>query len=383
MKKFDIFPRFNATILLYLLEKEFKQMMRNIILPVVFILLPLGVVNMVPRVATQEVKNLKLAVVDNDHSTFSARLIQKMSASAFFNIAQVSATYPQALEEIEQGDADFIVEIQPDFERALVTEGESKVLVAANAVNGVKAGLGSSYLAQIISAFASEITEEMADKQTTSTASSFQVMPRYLFNTSLDYKLFMVPALMAMLLILTVGFLPALNIVGEKEKGTIEQINVTPVGKFDFILSKLIPYWCVGFVILVYAMVLAWAIYGFVPKGSIGSLFLFATLFILVVSSMGLIVSNHSDTTQQAALVMFFFLVIFLLMSGLITPVTSMPQWARTLTLLNPLRHFIEAIRALYMKGSTLGDLSTQLYALTTFATVTWFFAIKSYRKNN
>lgn len=358
-------------------------MMRNIILPVVFILLPLGVVNMVPRIATQEVKNLKLAVVDNDHSTFSARLIQKMSASAFFNIAQVSATYPQTLEEIEQGDADFIVEIQPDFERALVTEGESKVLVAANAVNGVKAGLGSSYLAQIISTFAGEITEEMADKQTTSTASSFQVMPRYLFNTSLDYKLFMVPALMAMLLILTVGFLPALNIVDEKEKGTIEQINVTPAGKFDFILSKLIPYWCVGLVILVYAMVLAWAIYGFVPKGSIGSLFLFATLFILVVSSMGLIVSNHSDTTQQAALVMFFFLVIFLLMSGLITPVTSMPQWARTLTLLNPLRHFIEAIRALYMKGSTLGDLSTQLYALTTFATVTWFFAIKSYRKNN
>lgn len=371
MKKIDLFPHFQATILLFLLEKEFKQMLRNIILPVVFMVLPLGVVCMVPRVATQEVKNLRLAIVDGDHTTCSERLIQKMSASAYFHTSCVCPTYPQALEQMEQSQVDFIVEIQSHFERNLIREGATDVLVAANAVNGVKAGLGSSYLAQIIGEYALEVADDMASHQATAPVgtqttaatlggASFQVAPRYLFNTQLDYKLFMVPALLAMLLILTVGFLPALNIVGEKEKGTIEQINVTPVGKFPFILSKLIPYWCVGLFLLAYAMVLAWAVYGFVPKGSIGSIFLFATLFTLVVSSMGLIVSNHSDTTQQAALVMFFFLVIFILMSGLITPVTSMPSWARTLT-----------------------DLSTQLLALAAFAATAWTFAIRSYRKNN
>ena len=185
-----------------------------------------------------------------------------------------------------------------------------------------------------------------------------------------------------MLLILLVGFLPALNIVGEKEKGTIEQINVTPVGKFDFILSKLIPYWVVGLLVLGYSMVLARLIYGQEPVGNIWVIFLFATLFILVVSSMGLIVSNYSDTTQQAALVMFFFLVIFILLSGLITPVTSMPEWAKAFTRINPLRYFIEAMRTLYLKGSNLYELRHHFYALSVYAAAMWIWAIRSYQKN-
>ena len=302
-------------VIRFLLEKEFKQMMRDIILPIVFILLPIGVINMVPRAATQEVKNLKISVIDNDHSSWSSRLVQKLSASQYFHLNDVSSTYPKALESVEAGDADFIVEIEPQFERNLVKEGVSQVMISANAVNGVKAGLGSSYLAQIIADYSAQLREESGLAASAVSMAHYDVAPRYLYNTNLDYKFFMIPGLMAMLLILLVGFLPALNIVGEKEKGTIEQINVTPVGKFDFILSKLIPYWVVGLLVLGYSMVLARLIYGQEPVGNIWVIFLFATLFILVVSSMGLIVSNYSDTTQQAALVMFFFLVIFILLS--------------------------------------------------------------------
>ena len=170
--------------------------------------------------------------------------------------------------------------------------------------------------------------------------------------------------------------------MGEKERGTIEQINVTPVGRFDFIFSKLIPYWCVGLFILTYAMLLSWLLYGLVPAGSVGLIYLFATLFILVVSCLGLIVSNYSDTTRQAALVMFFFLVIFILMSGLLTPVGSMPAWARALTCLNPLRYFIESMRMLYLKGSTFADLSPQFWTLGAYAAGVWTWAIASYRKH-
>ena len=370
-------------VIRFLLEKEFKQMMRNIILPVVFVLLPIGIINMVPRAATQEVKNLKISIIDNAHSSWSSRLIQKLSASQYFHLNDVSPSYSKALESIEAGDADFIVEIEPQFEQKLIKEGVAHVMISANAVNGVKAGLGSSYLAQIVADYSAQLREEAGLSGSAVTMAHYDVVPRYLYNTTLDYKFFMIPGLMAMLLILLVGFLPALNIVGEKEKGTIEQINVTPVGKFDFILSKLIPYWVGGLLVLGYSMVLAQLIYGQVPEGNIVVIFLFATIFILVVSSMGLIVSNYSDTTQQAALVMFFFLVIFILLSGLITPISSMPSWAKAFTCINPLRYFIEAMRALYLKGSSLYELRYHFFSLSGYAIVMWIWAIRSYRKNS
>jgi ABC-type polysaccharide/polyol phosphate export permease len=170
--------------------------------------------------------------------------------------------------------------------------------------------------------------------------------------------------------------------LGEKEKGTIEQINVTPIGRFEFIFSKLIPYWVVGLFIMGYSMLLAKGIYGLVPVGNIGLLMLFASLFILVVSSFGLLVSNYSETTQQAALMMLFFLIIFILTSGLLTPISSMPLWAQTLTYLNPLRYFIEVLRAIYLKGSGFTDLVSQFVALCVYASVIWIWAIRSYKKN-
>lgn len=368
-------------VISFLIEKEFKQIMRNKVLPVVFVILPLVMTLIVPLAATQEVKNLKVSVVDNDHSTLSTRLVQKCAASTYFKLYAVKSSYGAAMRNVETGDADLILEIEPEFERNLINEGVSRVMISANAVNGVKAGLGSSYLAQIIADYSAELREEHGLSSQDTRVAGFDVEPRYLFNASLDYKLFMIPGLMAMLLVLIVGFLPALNIVGEKEKGTIEQMNVTPVGRFEFIFSKLIPYWCVGLFILAYSMVLAWQIYGFVPVGNIALIFLFSTLFILVVSSLGLIVSNYSDTTQQAALVMFFFLVIFILMSGLLTPIASMPAWAKVITTVDPLRYFIESMRMLYLKGSSFTELLPQFRALVIYASVVWALAIYSYKK--
>lgn len=198
----------------------------------------------------------------------------------------------------------------------------------------------------------------------------------------LDYKLFMVPAIFALLLILIVGFLPALNIVGEKERGTMEQINVSPIGKMDFILSKVIPYVIIGLLMTLEALAAARGIYGLWPAGSVALLMTCVAVFCLLASSIGLIISNYSSTLQQAALTMFFFLVIFILMSGLLTPIASMPQWAQTLTRLNPMRYVIAALRDVYIKGATFTDLLPQLVPLTLYASAAWGWAIGSYKKS-
>jgi len=187
---------------------------------------------------------------------------------------------------------------------------------------------------------------------------------------------------MVMLLTMLAGFLPALNIVSEKETGTIEQINVTPVKRLIFILSKLIPYWIIGFVVLSLCMVLARLIYGIHPTGSLLTIYLFSSIYILVVSGMGLIISNYSNTMQQAMFVTFFFVMILLLMSGLFTPVTSMPTWAQKATIVNPLKYFIQVMRLVYLKGSGFKELLRPFFALCSFAVVLNAWAVVSYRKS-
>ena len=251
-------------------------------------------------------------------------------------------------------------------------------------MNGTKGGLGSSYLSAIVNDYGEELRTESG---TTSFSADgnlprIDILTQNLFNARLDYKLFMVPALMVMLLTMLCGFLPALNIVGEKEAGTIEQINVTPVGKFTFILAKLIPYWLIGFVVLTLCFVLAWTLYGIFPVGHFGVIYCFSIIFVLAVSGLGLVISNHSATMQQAMFVMWFCMLILILMSGLFTPIRSMPEWAQWITMLNPLKYFMQVMRMVYLKGSGFIDLLPQLGALLTFALLFNVWAVKSYRKS-
>lgn len=336
-----------------------------------------------PWAANQEVKNVKLSVVDNDHSPYSERLIQKAISSGYFKLTDVSPTNNAAMNSIESGDADIIFEIEDEFERNIINEGAAHVMISANSVNGTKGTLGSSYLTSILGDYSGELREEYGSQMTAGVEiPSFGVMPRYQFNPHLDYKVFMVPALMVMLLTMLCGFLPSLNIVGEKESGTIEQMNVTPVSKLMFVLAKLIPYWVIGFAVLSICMGLATLVYGLYPTGSLLTIYLFATIYILVVSGMGLVISNYSDTMQQAMFVMFFFMMILLLMSGLFTPVASMPQWAQAITTINPLKYFMQVMRLVYLKGSAFAEMIPQFLALCAFAVALNTWAVFSYRKS-
>lgn len=235
----------------------------------------------------------------------------------------------------------------------------------------------------ILSDFSSEIREEWSPKREGAALPLINVVPQYKFNPNLDYKVFMVPALMVILLTLLTGFLPALNIVSEKEMGTIEQMNVTPVNKFTFILAKLIPYWVIGFTVLTICFGFAAFVYNILPVGSLLTIYLFSGIYILVVSGFGLVISNYSNTMQQAMFVMFFFIMILILMSGLFTPISSMPEWAKIVTIFNPLKYFIQVMRMVYLKGSVFMDLTTQMFALLGFVVFFNTWAIISYKKTN
>ena len=368
----------------YLIEKEFKQLFRNSFLPKLIFIFPCMIMIVMPWAANLEIKNINLNIVDNDHSVISRRLVDKIGASTYFRTTDIPGTFDEALRAIEVGSADIILEIPRDFEKDWMDGKAPDLLVATNAVNGTKGGLGSSYLSAIINDYARELREESpASAGVGRSVPRVEVTTQNLYNPNLNYKLFMVPALMVMLLTMICGFLPALNVVGEKEAGTIEQINVTPVSKFVFIAAKLIPYWVVGFVVLTICFILAWLLYGILPAGHFFTIYGFAVVFLLVVSGLGLVISNHSATLQQAMFVMWFFMLILMLMSGLFTPIHSMPEWAQWIARLNPLKYFVEMMRTVYLRGGGFSDLLPQLGALASFAVIFNLWAVKSYKKSN
>ncbi|MDR0798489.1 MAG: ABC transporter permease [Dysgonamonadaceae bacterium] len=369
-------------MLQYLIQKEFRQIFRNAFIPKILVVLPLMVILVFPWAANQEITHIRVNIVDGDHSPYSRRLTDKIAASPYFELIAVSSTHDEATAMMEDGQVDLILEIEPDFEKHGVTQNPAALHIAANAVNIMKGGLGANYMGQIIRNFMEEIQAETVPGQTNPGLPVIRITSQNRFNPHGDYKIFMIPALLVMLLTIICGFLPTLNIVSEKEKGTIEQINVTPVKKTMFILGKLIPNWMMGLVIMSVYLGLAALVYGLVPAGNILAVYGFAVLYILVVSGIGLIISNYSSTTQQAMFTMFFFMIIMILLSGLFTPIASMPAWAQTMTLFNPLRYFAEIMRMIYLKGSSIWELGGPFFALTIMACVFNIWAILAYRKS-
>jgi ABC-2 type transport system permease protein len=368
-------------MLRYLIEKEFKQTFRNAFIPKLILIFPFLVLLVFPWATNQEIKNIDVTVVDRDHSAWSKRLSEKINTSTYFNLAGYAGSNNEGMIAVEGGKTDMLLDIQPGFEKNLMTTGEASVMISVNAVNIMKGGLGSGYMNAIVQDFADEIRAEQIQTSGKTGLPLIQVVLQGRFNDFLDYKVFMIPALIVILMTLLCGFLPALNIVSEKEIGTIEQLNVTPVDKGSFILGKLIPYWTIGLFVFSVTLGLSALIYGLVPKGNLLTIYLSVLIYISTISGLGLMISNYSSTLQQAMFIIFFFLLIFLLISGLFTPITSMPQWAQTFTYFNPLRYFIEIMRMIFLKGSGFSDIWRQLAALGVYALILNSWALASYRK--
>jgi len=365
----------------FLLQKEFRQIFRDPAIIRMILIMPTVQLILLPLAANYEVKNVKLAIVDHDHSTYTQQMINKITASGYFILSGYNASFKEGITQIEKDEADIILEIPAQFERVIVKENKAQLFMAVNAINGTKANLGAAYLANILRNYNQDIRMQWIQMPRFNDQPRINIEYSNWYNPHMDYKLFMVPGILAVLLTMVGGTMTSLNIVKEKEIGTIEQINVTPIKKHHFILGKLIPFWVLGLIVLTIGFTVARLIYGIVPLGSFSTIYIFSMVYLLAVLGMGLLVSTYANTQQQAMLISFFIMMVFVLMGGLYTSVDSMPEWAKWVTKFNPISYFIEVIRMVVIKGSTLADISRQLLIMFGFAIVLNGWAIINYKK--
>lgn len=372
-------------VLLFILQKEFRQIFRDKIILAMMFAMPTIQLIIMPLAANFEVKNVNVVYVDHDHSSYSQKLIRKIASSGYFKIAGQPDSYRNGLEMIGNGEADLVLEIPAGFERNLVREGSQKVNLAVDAINGTKSSLGGAYLVSVLTDFNSnlDINIKSPGNVAKTPAAGITVDSSNWYNPRAEYKYYMVPGILVLLLTLIGGFITALNIVKEKEIGTIEQINVTPIKKWQFILGKLIPFWIVGIIVFTVGLVVMYVIYGIFPQGNLLILYLFAAVYLVALLGLGLLISTFADTQLQAMFIAFFFMMIFMLMSGFFTSTDSMPDWARTMSNLTPVTHFISVVRLIVLKGSGFSEVKAEFFYLIGFAVVLNGCAILNYRKTS
>ncbi|MDE6065703.1 MAG: ABC transporter permease [Duncaniella sp.] len=360
-------------ILVALLRKEIVMMRHNPIIPKMIVALPVMALLIIPLVATFDVKDVEVAVVDNDHSQLSRRMIADMDASRELSVIATVNTHKEAMDLIEKGKADVILSIPPHFSRDI-----SELDVEANGVNATKGMLGMQYVVNSVTSTLRAVNIGEGRNVPESMASVL-----YRFNPTLNFKHYMIPALMVFLIIMICGFLPALNLVSEKETGTIEAMNVTPVSRTVFVLSKLIPFWVTGILVVTIGIIIGFFVYGVAPIGNIACIYLASILLSLVMSGLGVTIANKSATMLQTIFVMFAFIIIFQLMGGLFTPIGSMPEWAQYITYAVPPRFFNEIMRSIYLKGTSVFELRSQFLWLAAYAMLAIYCAAITYKKRS
>ena len=368
--------------ILYIIQKEFKQIFRNKgMLPIIFVL-PIIQLIILSNAATFEVKNIKFGYIDNDHTSTSRALIERFNASTYFDVLTDFSSERFASSEMLKGKVDVVLEIPHYFERDLQKEKKTNLGITINAIDGAAAGVENVYLTQIIQRFNKHLKVNLSqplDKQVQPT--NIETIPLFWYNETLNYKTFMVPGILVLLVTMITLFLSGMNIVREKEIGTLEQINVTPIKKSQFIIGKLFPFWVIGMGLLTVGLIIAKLIFNVPIVGSLLLMYFYTSIYILVVLGIGLFISNFTETQQQAMFIAWFFMVIFILMSGLFTPIESMPKWAQMITNFNPIKYFVEVMRMVMLKGSGFIDILPQLSKTLLFAFIMNGLAVWSYKK--
>lgn len=369
---------------LYILQKEFLQIFRNkAMLPILF-LMPVVQLLILSFAATYELKEVPYAVVDLDHSSASRELISKMNSTGYFVPVMAGTDINDAVGEMDKGTIKMILQIPKDFNRDLDLAMPVPVQILIDAVDGSSAGLIQSYSQSIIRDFNGERMTQVQMQLGEPSAVKFQKIGIYSvnwYNPDLDYITFMVPGILVVLVSMIGLFLSGMNIVREKEIGTIEQLNVTPIHKSELLFGKLIPFWIIGMFDLLIGLALAR--YGFqIPfLGSLILILAVAGLYLVVVQAIGLMISTITQTQQQAMFIAWFLMVVFILMGGLFTPIESMPGWAQNMALMNPVAWFIQIMRMVLLKGAGWAEINWMVWNLLAMAIIFMMLAMNRYKK--
>jgi ABC-2 type transport system permease protein len=367
--------------ILYIIQKEFLQVFRNKAMLPIIIVVPIVQLIILVNAATFEMKNIRMSVVDLDLSGTSRKLISKYQGSPFYKVNHTAFSYREAETEMRSGEVDMILQIPTGFEKQLIKESRAKVQFVINAINGQTAGLTNAYSTMILLDFNREFMLDNLTPQQLTGIRSIQTDYSFWYNPMLNYKTYMVPGILVLLVTIIGLLLSGMNIVREKEIGTIEQINVTPINKIQFIAGKLTPFWIIGLFELAFGLTVGKILFNIPMEGSLLLVFLSAGVYLFVILSFGLLISTVTNTQQQAMLVSFFFMVIFILMSGLFTSIESMPPWAQMLDRLNPVMYFIRIMRMVLLKGSVFADISPWFWSLVAYAVCILSLAVFRYRK--
>ena len=370
----------------FLLRKEYLQIFRDRMMVAQLLLLPAIQLALLANAATFEVKSARLVVVDEDGSATSRGLVDRMRAAGRFRLVQATPSARRADEALMRRDAAVILHIPRDFERDLVRTHVAPVQLVLNAEDGAAAGVTLSYAQRIVAEYASELGATLRSSTEEGDGpvpgqGTIDVRARGWYNPDLDYRFFMVPGILVQLVTMVATLLTALNIVREKELGTLEQLNVTPVTRGQFIAAKLIPLWSLGLLALTIGMLVARFAFHVPMRGSLLLVFATASIYLLAALGIGLFVSTVVSTQQQAIFLTFFIVLVYLLMSGLFTPVRSMPAWAQWLAQANPVMHFIEIMRAVMLRGAGLREIAQPLAILSAIAIAVFSLSVRQYAK--
>ena len=349
-------------------------------LPIIFGM-PIIQLLVLSNAATYEIKNIKYSIVDLDQSRFSRELVSKFSASNYFILTHNSFSIKEAEEGFKDNTSKMILYIPKDFEKDYRKSGIAKLQTIINAEDGSAAGLILNYTSNIIQQYNSDIKIEWADYTQNQQSPIINISYANWYNPELNYKTYMVPGILVVLVSMIGMFLTGMNIVKEKEIGTIEQLNVTPIKKSQFIIGKLTPFWIIGIFELIFGTTIGMLVFNVPFLGNPLVVLTAASIYLLVILGMGLFISTFTNTQQQAMFIAWFFMVIFMLMGGIFTPVESMPDWAQSITIFNPISHFVKLMRMVMLKGSGFSDVSDTLIILSVYAFVMLTLAVIRYKK--
>jgi ABC-2 type transport system permease protein len=365
---------------LALIRKEFLQIFRNKIILELILLFPVLELIVMVYAVNYDMKNISLGVVDRDHTSTSQRIVNKLQASNYFVINDFTTSSKVAFRNLEKGKTDIIIEIPQAFEKDIYNNNNPRLAITVNAINGMKAGLAASYAGNILGSYAAEMGFSIAQGNV-APQSHIEVTSQNWFNPQLNYKSLMLPGLLASLITILSILLSALNIVREKEMGTIEQLNVTPITKLQFVIGKLFPFLVVGIFQLSLGLTVSILFYHLHIQGSLILLYSVVSVYILAILGLGFLISIISDNQVQAMFVTLFFMLIFILLSGLFTSTDSMPWWAQKINIINPTAYLMDMMRRIILKGATFADIRPQFTAIVIYGICVNWLMFWRYKK--
>jgi ABC-2 type transport system permease protein len=351
-------------------------------LPIIFVM-PIVQLVVLVHAMTFEIRNIPMTVVDHDVSGYSQRLIHKFAATGFFVIKNTTYQTQEANNDLLTNDSKIVMEIPPHFERDLIRNTKASIQLRVNAIDGVAAGLSNAYANSIIADFNRNIALEWMKVAKLQGGTQVAIDESYWYNPELNYKTFMVPGLLTLLITIIGMLLSGINLVREKEIGTMEQINVTPIKKYQLLIGKMLPFLCIALFVLSFGLTIGYLVFHIPIVGSLFLLFGMAILYLIVALGFGLLISTLVDTQQQAMFIAFFFMMIFIMMSGLFTSVESMPLWGQYIDRLNPVAYFVRIIRMILLKGSGFKDIQREFWSLLVYGSIVFTVAIKRYHKTS